>query len=98
MNVIHFQAEADQSDACKKFEDISEVARGELQDLKKRRLVAFKKNLTELSELQIKHTKVFFTFSGRRFNFDYSSYSHCSGSSTERKIYTLCIEFIVTNV
>uniref|UniRef100_A0A1I7V8H0 Sorting nexin n=2 Tax=Loa loa TaxID=7209 RepID=A0A1I7V8H0_LOALO len=51
------KAEAEQSEACKKFEDISEVAKGELLDLKKRRLVAFKKNLTDLADLQIKHAK-----------------------------------------
>ncbi|KAK6107753.1 Sorting nexin-6 N-terminally processed [Brugia pahangi] len=51
------RAEAEQSEACKKFEDISEVAKGELLDLKKRRLTAFKKNLTDLADLQIKHAK-----------------------------------------
>ncbi|VDO55021.1 unnamed protein product, partial [Brugia timori] len=52
------RAESEQSEACKKFEDISEVAKGELLDLKKRRLTAFKKNLTDLADLQIKHAKV----------------------------------------
>ncbi|VDP14406.1 unnamed protein product [Onchocerca flexuosa] len=56
------KAEAEQSEACKKFEDISEVARGELLDFKKRRLVAFKKNLTDLADLQIKHAKVIILF------------------------------------
>jgi hypothetical protein len=45
-----FQAESDQQEACKKFEDITGVAKGELQDLKKRRVFAFKKNLVELAE------------------------------------------------
>ncbi|VDM97361.1 unnamed protein product [Thelazia callipaeda] len=52
------KAEAEQSEACKKFEDINEVAREELMDLKKRRLFAFKKNLTDLADYQIKHAKV----------------------------------------
>ncbi|KAM3717875.1 Sorting nexin-6 [Dirofilaria immitis] len=51
------KAEAEQSEACKKFEDISEVARDELLNLKKRRLISFKKNLTDLADLQIKHAK-----------------------------------------
>ena len=55
---VFIQAETDQAEACKKFEEISQVARGELQDLKKRRLVAFKKNLTDLADLEIKHAKV----------------------------------------
>ncbi|KHN86663.1 Serine/threonine-protein kinase OSR1 [Toxocara canis] len=51
------KAEAEQSEACKKFEEISEVAKGELQDLKKRRLAAFKKNLIDLADLEVKHAK-----------------------------------------
>lgn len=51
------KAEGDQAEACKKFEDISQIAKGELQDLKKRRLVAFKKNFTDLADLEIKHAK-----------------------------------------
>uniref|UniRef100_A0A0M3IF32 Polyprotein n=1 Tax=Ascaris lumbricoides TaxID=6252 RepID=A0A0M3IF32_ASCLU len=52
-----FQAETEQSEACKKFEKISEVAKGELQDLKKRRLTAFKKNLIDFADLEVKHAK-----------------------------------------
>ncbi|MFH4975766.1 hypothetical protein AB6A40_002475 [Gnathostoma spinigerum] len=51
------KAEMEQTEACKKFEDISEVAKGELKDLKKRRVVAFKKNLTDLADLEIKQAK-----------------------------------------
>uniref|UniRef100_F1L2R3 Sorting nexin n=1 Tax=Ascaris suum TaxID=6253 RepID=F1L2R3_ASCSU len=51
------KAETEQSEACKKFEKISEVAKGELQDLKKRRLTAFKKNLIDFADLEVKHAK-----------------------------------------
>ncbi|VDN52762.1 unnamed protein product [Dracunculus medinensis] len=51
------KAEAEQNETCKKFEEISEVAKVELQDLKRRRLAGFKKNLVDLTELQIKHAK-----------------------------------------
>ncbi|CAJ0929701.1 unnamed protein product, partial [Mesorhabditis belari] len=51
------KAENDQQEACKKFEDISALAKTELKDLKKRRVGAFKKNLTDMAELEIKHTK-----------------------------------------
>ncbi|VDM40110.1 unnamed protein product [Toxocara canis] len=60
------KAEAEQSEACKKFEEISEVAKGELQDLKKRRLAAFKKNLIDLADLEVKHAKV--PFHSRELN------------------------------
>lgn len=43
---------------CKKFDDISVLAKSELLDLKKRRVEAFKRNLDDLVELQIKHSKV----------------------------------------
>jgi len=51
------KAEQDQSEACKKFEEISALAKTELVDLKKRRVEAFKKNLTELVDLEIKQSK-----------------------------------------
>uniref|UniRef100_A0A0N5AE80 Sorting nexin n=1 Tax=Syphacia muris TaxID=451379 RepID=A0A0N5AE80_9BILA len=51
------KAEAEQAEACKKFEEISKIAKGELQDLKKRRLIAFKRNLIDLVDLEIKHSK-----------------------------------------
>ncbi len=44
--------------ACEKFEKITEVARSELKELKTRRVQAFKRNLVELAELEIKHAKV----------------------------------------
>uniref|UniRef100_A0A0K0CYW0 Vps5 domain-containing protein n=1 Tax=Angiostrongylus cantonensis TaxID=6313 RepID=A0A0K0CYW0_ANGCA len=51
-------AETEQQEACKKFEDISVLARTELKDLKKRRVLAFKKNLADLADLEIKHAKL----------------------------------------
>lgn len=52
------QAENQQQQACEKFENISKLAKQELTDFKKRRVVAFKKYLVEMSELEIKHAKV----------------------------------------
>ncbi|CAD6186659.1 unnamed protein product [Caenorhabditis auriculariae] len=49
------KAETEQVEACKKFEDISALAKNELKDLKKRRVQAFKKNLGDLAELEVKH-------------------------------------------
>ncbi|VDK55236.1 unnamed protein product [Cylicostephanus goldi] len=57
-----FLAETEQQEACKKFEDISALAKTELKDLKKRRVLAFKKNLADLADLEIKHAKVSFLF------------------------------------
>ncbi|VDP19833.1 unnamed protein product [Heligmosomoides polygyrus] len=54
------KADAEQQEACKKFEDISALAKTELRDLKKRRVMAFKKNLADLADLEIKHAKVQF--------------------------------------
>ncbi|VDL72388.1 unnamed protein product [Nippostrongylus brasiliensis] len=51
------KAENEQQEACKKFEDISALAKTELKELKKRRVLAFKKNLAELADLEIKHAK-----------------------------------------
>uniref|UniRef100_A0A8R1I2P5 PX domain-containing protein n=1 Tax=Caenorhabditis japonica TaxID=281687 RepID=A0A8R1I2P5_CAEJA len=51
------KAEAEQGEACKKFEEITALAKTELKELKTRRVQAFKKNLTDLAELEIKHTK-----------------------------------------
>uniref|UniRef100_A0A915EP13 PX domain-containing protein n=1 Tax=Ditylenchus dipsaci TaxID=166011 RepID=A0A915EP13_9BILA len=51
------KAETEQAEACKKFEEISALAKTELVDLKKRRVEAFKKNLTELVDLEIKQSK-----------------------------------------
>jgi len=46
-----------QQDASEKFESLSETAKVELADLRKKKVSHFKKNLTELSDLQLKHAK-----------------------------------------
>jgi len=46
-----------QQSACEKFESISETAKTELADFKTRRINHFKKNLVDLAELEIKHSK-----------------------------------------
>ncbi|CAF3335105.1 unnamed protein product [Rotaria socialis] len=51
------QAETTQQCIKQKFETISEKAKHELNDFKIRRVQMFRKNLIELTELQIKHTK-----------------------------------------
>ncbi|KAK6304651.1 hypothetical protein J4Q44_G00252370 [Coregonus suidteri] len=51
------QAETSQQVCCQKFEKISESAKQELIDFKTRRVAAFRKNLVELSELELKHAK-----------------------------------------
>nr|XP_014345194.1 PREDICTED: sorting nexin-32 [Latimeria chalumnae] len=51
------QAEAHQQLCCQKFEKISESAKQELTDFKVRRVAAFRKNLIELTELELKHAK-----------------------------------------
>lgn len=53
---IHM-AENVQQQACQKFEAISKQAKQELQDFKTRRVAAFRKNLVELAELELKHSK-----------------------------------------
>lgn len=53
---IHM-AENIQQQACQKFEAISKQAKQELQDFKTRRVAAFRKNLVELAELELKHSK-----------------------------------------
>ncbi|XP_043281179.1 sorting nexin-6 isoform X3 [Venturia canescens] len=50
-------AEKVQTEACEKFEQMSDKGREELTDFKTRRIAAFKKNLVELTELEIKHAK-----------------------------------------
>jgi len=50
-------AEQAQQEACDKFEAMSAKAKEELVDFKKRRVIAFKKNLVDLTELEIKHSK-----------------------------------------
>lgn len=51
------QAENAQQEACDKFESISKQAKQELTDFKTRRVSAFRKNLVEIAELEIKHAK-----------------------------------------
>ncbi|KAF8386314.1 snx-6 [Pristionchus pacificus] len=51
------KAETEQNTACTKFEDISTLAKTELKELKRRRVAAFKKNLAELAELQMRHSR-----------------------------------------
>lgn len=50
-------AENGQQEALKQFERISERAKEELKGLKVRRVAAFQKSLTELAELELKHSK-----------------------------------------
>ncbi|NXP66496.1 SNX5 protein, partial [Chloropsis cyanopogon] len=50
-------AEAHQQDCCQKFEKISESAKQELMNFKQKRIAAFRKNLIEMAELEIKHAK-----------------------------------------
>jgi sorting nexin-5/6/32 len=51
------KAETAQQTIKQKFETISEKAKDELNDFKTRRVQMFRKNLIELTELQIKHAK-----------------------------------------
>lgn len=53
---IHL-AETQQQEACEKFESISVKSKEELVSFKKRRVVAFKKHLTALCELQLQHAR-----------------------------------------
>uniref|UniRef100_A0A8C9FLS8 Sorting nexin 6 n=1 Tax=Pavo cristatus TaxID=9049 RepID=A0A8C9FLS8_PAVCR len=63
------QAETTQQICCQKFEKISESAKQELIDFKTRRVAAFRKNLVELAELELKHAKVIMVlFFGLYFN------------------------------
>jgi len=56
------KAEKEQEEACKKFEDISKLAKTELLELKNTRISAFKKNLADLADLEIKQSNVCFLF------------------------------------
>jgi len=51
------QAEAHQQLCSAKFEKLSETGKQELQAFKTRRVTAFRKNLVDLTELEIKHAK-----------------------------------------
>ncbi|XP_038643431.1 sorting nexin-6-like [Scyliorhinus canicula] len=50
-------AEANQLLSCQKFEKLSESAKQELTDFKVRRVSAFRKNMVEMTELELKHAK-----------------------------------------
>uniref|UniRef100_A0A452IJG9 Sorting nexin n=1 Tax=Gopherus agassizii TaxID=38772 RepID=A0A452IJG9_9SAUR len=50
-------AETHQQDCCQKFEKLSESAKEELISFKRKRIAAFRKNLIEMAELEIKHAK-----------------------------------------
>ncbi|XP_021110761.1 sorting nexin-5 isoform X2 [Heterocephalus glaber] len=50
-------AEAHQQACCQKFEQLSESAKEELVNFKRKRVAAFRKNLIEMSELEIKHAR-----------------------------------------
>nr|CAG4651799.1 EOG090X05NC [Triops cancriformis] len=52
-------AEWAQHQACEKFEAMSAKAKDELQDFKVRRVAFFRKHLTELAELEVKHSKTY---------------------------------------
>ncbi|XP_039247724.1 sorting nexin-6-like [Styela clava] len=51
------QAEKNQVETREKFEKLSEVGKQELTEFKGRRVTAFRKNLIELGELEVKHSK-----------------------------------------
>ncbi|KAK3922004.1 Sorting nexin-6 [Frankliniella fusca] len=51
------EAEAAQKIACEKFDQMSDKGKEELMDFKTRRVIAFRKHLIELAELEIKHAK-----------------------------------------
>ncbi|XP_061441583.1 sorting nexin-5 isoform X2 [Rhineura floridana] len=50
-------AEAHQQECCQRFEKLSESAKQELINFKQKRIAAFRKNLIEMTELEIKHAK-----------------------------------------
>ncbi|KAK7815812.1 hypothetical protein U0070_025272 [Myodes glareolus] len=50
-------AETHQQECCQKFEQLSESAKEELVNFKRKRVAAFRKNLIEMSELEIKHAR-----------------------------------------
>ncbi|XP_055386221.1 sorting nexin-6 isoform X2 [Condylostylus longicornis] len=55
-------AENAQAQACEKFEKMSACGKEELVGFRNRRVQAFKKGLTELAELEIKHAKAQYEF------------------------------------
>uniref|UniRef100_UPI00398F8625 sorting nexin-32-like n=1 Tax=Pristiophorus japonicus TaxID=55135 RepID=UPI00398F8625 len=50
-------AETNQQLSCQKFEKLSDSAKQELTDFKVRRVSAFRKNMIEMTELELKHAK-----------------------------------------
>ncbi|XP_062986099.1 sorting nexin-5 [Elgaria multicarinata webbii] len=50
-------AEAHQQECCQRFEKLSESAKQELNNFKQKRIAAFRKNIIEITELEIKHAK-----------------------------------------
>ncbi|XP_069351873.1 sorting nexin-5 [Eulemur rufifrons] len=50
-------AEAHQQECCQKFAQLSESAKEELTNFKRKRVAAFRNNLIEKSELEIKHAR-----------------------------------------
>jgi len=52
------QAVDQQKAARAKFEALSETGKSELTEFKSRRVTAFRKNLIELGEIQVKHSKM----------------------------------------
>ena len=50
-------AENHQQESCHRFEQISAKAKEELKTLRVRRVAAFQKSLSELAELELKHSK-----------------------------------------
>ncbi|KAG2468916.1 SNX32 protein, partial [Polypterus senegalus] len=77
------QAENHQLVCCQRFEKLSDSAKQELIDFKVRRVAAFRKNLIELTELELKHAKGTIMFgiigiTGVCDDSDQTSYSiHC---------------------
>jgi sorting nexin-5/6/32 len=51
------EAEAVQKSCNEKFDKLSENGKQELTSFKGRRVIAFKKNLIDLTELELKHAK-----------------------------------------
>ncbi|XP_054830488.1 sorting nexin-5-like [Eublepharis macularius] len=50
-------AEANQQECCQRFKKLSVSAKQELNNFKQKRVAAFRKNLIEMTELEIKHAK-----------------------------------------
>ena len=70
-------AEAHQQECCQKFEQLSESAKGELINFKRKIVTAFRRNLIEMSELEIKHAR-------NNVSPSYRAASTCSRTSEPR--------------